>query len=74
MLGTTTTKCYADGIGPCLRRGQNSAIGVDYSGDLTQRQSRRVTQRQSRRVRYFCFFIAFSILRKIKENAKKFKK
>jgi hypothetical protein len=42
------------------------AVGVDYSGDLTQRQSRWV--------RYFHFLIAFSILQKIKENGKKFKK
>jgi hypothetical protein len=76
---TTGTNCYADGqylsrrlfigavgIGPGLGRGRNLAVGVDYSGD--------VTQRQSRRVRYFHFFIAFSILQKIKENGKKFKK
>jgi hypothetical protein len=38
------------------------AVGEDYSGDLTRRQSRRV--------RYFYFLIAFSVLQK-KENGKK---
>jgi hypothetical protein len=76
---TIGTNCYADGqylsrrlfigavgIGPCFGRGRNLAVGVDYSGDLTRRQSRRV--------RYFHFLIVFSVLQKIKENGKKFKK
>jgi hypothetical protein len=46
---------------PKFGRRLRYAVGVDYSGDLTRRQSRRVT--------YFHFLIAFSVLQKIKENS-----
>jgi hypothetical protein len=47
---------------PKFGRRLRYAVGVDYLGDLTQR------------LWYFYFFIAFPVLREIKENGKKFKK
>jgi hypothetical protein len=63
-IHTTGKKLYVDGqnqsqqavgLGPGLGRGQNSAVGVAFSGDLTRRQSPIYTIKENAFVeKYLC--------------------